>query len=262
MTRLHPTTLRRRRITDREANPSPKPLVSIIIATFNAVDALPATLRSVAEQSYDNRELLIIDGGSTDGTLDVIRNSGCPIDYWSSEADDGIYEAFNKGINHATGEWIYFLGAGDCFANGDVLDRVFSNPWQGNMLYGDVYLRRSQRRYGGRFSKLNLCLRNICQQGIFYSRELFDRLGPFDSRYRVWADWAFNLHCFADPNTRPEYLHTEIAVYDEEGFSSSRVDAKFARDAEQLIRPLGRLPWYAYRAKQFARRAIGKRPIA
>jgi len=260
MTRLQPT-LRRQPISGLEARQSPRPRVSIVIATFNAVDVLPDTLRSVAEQTYGNRELLVIDGGSTDGTLDVIQRSRQQIDYWCSEADDGIYDAFNKGIKHATGEWIYFLGAGDRFADVEVLDRVFSIPRRGKMLYGDVSLPRSQRRYGGRFSKLNLCLRNICQQGIFYSKDLFDRLGPFETRYRVWADWAFNLHCFADRNTQPEYLHSLIAVYDEDGFSSSRVDAEFARDAERLIRPLGRLPWSAYRLKQLARRAIGKKPI-
>lgn len=261
MTRLQPT-LHRHPIAGFGAKQSPKPLVSIIIATFNAVDTLPVTLRSVAEQTYANRELVIVDGGSTDGTLDVIQRSGGPSGSWSSETDHGIYDAFNKGIERSSGDWIYFLGAGDRFVDGDVLERVFSIPRQGKMLYGDVLLPRSQRRYGGRFSKLNLGLRNICQQSIFYAKELFDRIGPFEMQYRVWADWAFNLQCFADPCTKPEYLHSVIAVYDEDGFSSSRVDAEFARNAKELIRPLGRLPWCAYQLKQFARSAVGKRPIA
>lgn len=262
MTRLQTTTSSRRSFSSRFSNRPTYPRVSIIIATYNASRALPITLQSVAEQSYRNRELLIIDGGSTDGTLDVVQQGNYPIDFWCSEADDGIYDAFNKGIQHASGDWIYFLGAGDRFVDADVLKQVFSVPHAGQMLYGDVRLQRKQRRYGGEFSKLSLCLRNICQQGIFYSRELFDRIGPFEPRYRVWADWAFNLQCFADPQTQPEYLDAEIAIYDEDGFSSSRLDAEFARDAQTLIRPLGRLPWRVYQLKQVARRVLGKPRIA
>lgn len=262
MTRLQTTTSTRRSLSSRFSNRPAQPRVSIIIATYNASSALPKTLQSVAEQTYRNRELLIIDGGSTDGTLDVVQQGGRQIDYWCSEADDGIYDAFNKGIQHASGDWIYFLGAGDRFVDRDVMKSVFSVPHSGQMLYGDVRLQRSQRRYGGEFSKLNLSLRNICQQGIFYSRELFNRLGLFEPRYRVWADWAFNLQCFADPATQPEYLDAEIAIYDQDGFSSSRLDAEFARNARELIRPLGRLPWHAYQLKQVARRALGKPRIA
>ena len=262
MTRLQSTTSRRRVLHPPAETSFSNPRVSIIIATYNALDGLPFSLRSIAEQTYRNRELLIIDGGSSDGTLELIQNSDSKIDYWCSEPDDGIYDAFNKGIRNATGEWIYFLGAGDTFAERDVLQRVFSVPHTGKMLYGDVCLQRSRRRYGGEFSKVNLSLRNICQQGIFYSKDLFQSMGPFEKQYRVWADWAFNLHCFADPQTQPEYLDTVIAEYNEDGFSSSRVDAAFARNARELIRPLGRLPWCMYQLKQVARRLVGKPSLA
>lgn len=262
MTRLQSTTSRRRAMQPRAETLSADPRVSIIIATYDALDGLPLSLRSIAEQTYRNRELLIIDGGSTDGTLELIQNTDSKIDYWCSEPDEGIYDAFNKGIRHATGEWIYFLGAGDTIADQDVLKRVFSVPRAGKMLYGDVCLQRSRRRYGGEFSKINLSLRNICQQGIFYSQDLFQSIGPFEQQYRVWADWAFNLHCFADPRTQPEYLHAVIAEYNEDGFSSSRVDAEFARNACELIRPLGRMPWYMYQLKQVGRRLLGKPPLA
>ena len=105
-----------------------KPLVSIVTVVFNGEKYLEQTIQSVINQTYDNVEYIIIDGGSTDGTVDIIKNYEDRIDYWISEKDKGIYDAMNKGINLASGEWINFMNAGDIFYDEKVLNTIYINP--------------------------------------------------------------------------------------------------------------------------------------
>ena len=102
-----------------------KPLISIITVVFNGEKYLEETIQSVINQTYSNVEYIIIDGGSSDGTLDIIKKYEERIDYWVSEKDKGIYDAMNKGIDVASGEWINFMNAGDGFYADDVLDKIF-----------------------------------------------------------------------------------------------------------------------------------------
>ncbi|MDH5645697.1 MAG: glycosyltransferase, partial [Candidatus Heimdallarchaeota archaeon] len=97
------------------SNDENKPLVTIITAVLNGVDTLERTILSVISQSYTNIEYIIIDGGSTDGTIDIIRKYEHAIDCWVSESDTGIYDAWNKGVRLSNGEWIAFLGADDSY---------------------------------------------------------------------------------------------------------------------------------------------------
>jgi glycosyltransferase involved in cell wall biosynthesis len=106
------------------------PLITIITVVFNGEKFLEETICSVVNQTYDNIEYIIIDGGSTDGTLDIIRKYEKKIDYWISEKDKGIYDAMNKGIEIATGEWINFMNAGDRFLNPFIIANIrFNNNY-------------------------------------------------------------------------------------------------------------------------------------
>lgn len=263
------------------------PKISVITPTRNAALDLSATIESVACQSFTDREFIVVDGGSTDGTVALLQQHGYVIDRWISEPDDGVYDAINKGIDLSTGEWLYFLGAGDELADESVLERVWEcgmrNAERGTrpegsgsplrfesvergvhplFLYGDVIWGESGQRYDGRFSKLKLCRQNICHQAIFYHRSLFDRFGKFDTQYEVCADWAFNLRCFADPVVRPTRLSTVVARFKGGGLSSS-VQDEFLANREGLIRGLGWRYWALYRVKQalkFRRRTFPLKP--
>jgi glycosyltransferase involved in cell wall biosynthesis len=90
-----------------------KPKISVITICYNAVDLIEKTILSVLHQSYDNIEYIIIDGNSTDGTVDIIQKYANQLAYWISEPDGGIFDAMNKGLDHATGEWVNFMNAGD-----------------------------------------------------------------------------------------------------------------------------------------------------
>ena len=98
--------------------------ISVITVAYNASRYIETTILSVINQTYSNIEYIIIDGGSTDGTVDIIKKYSNKISYWISEPDKGIYDAMNKGINKATGEWINFMNAGDTFHNPDTLSAV------------------------------------------------------------------------------------------------------------------------------------------
>lgn len=115
--------------------------ISIITVCYNCKEQLEKTILSVASQSYKDKELIVVDGGSDDGTLEVISKYSQIITKWISEKDDGIYDAMNKGLEMASGEWVNFMNAGDVFANPQVLDKIFniSIPKHINFIYSDFY---------------------------------------------------------------------------------------------------------------------------
>lgn len=120
------------------------PLITVITSTFNAVGQLPFTLESIRSQSYDCLEYIVIDGGSSDGTAKLLQDNADIIDYWISEPDSGIYEAWNKGVAQARGSWILFLGAGDQLHEG-WLDEVASASLDNDLVYGDLEIVGGER---------------------------------------------------------------------------------------------------------------------
>ena len=101
-----------------------KPLISVVTVVYNGEATLEQTILSVVSQTYENVEYIIVDGGSKDGTIDIIKKYECKIDYWQSEPDRGIYDAMNKGIGLAIGEWIYIIGADDFFVDENVINEL------------------------------------------------------------------------------------------------------------------------------------------
>ena len=142
------------------------PSICVIIVVRDGVKTLRRAIESVVNQSYKKTSLVIIDGGSTDGTLDVINAYIDRIDYFESNLDKGIYDAMNRGLECCKGDWCLFLGCDDvlldCFHL--VAPRLIDKS---AIYYGDVIKRSVGRRYAGRFSTLKLTYRNICHQAIF-----------------------------------------------------------------------------------------------
>ena len=116
------------------------PLVSIITVNLNNVEGLKKTLQSVLEQTYKNIDWIIIDGGSSDGSCELIEHYSDSFSYWVSESDKGIYNAMNKGIRVAKGKYVQFLNSGDCFLDKNVLDDVFSEEHDADILFTDCNL--------------------------------------------------------------------------------------------------------------------------
>ena len=121
---------------------SARPRVSVVTVNFNMADAIAGTLDSILAQDHPNFESIVIDGGSTDGSREIIAAYGPRLGYWASERDRNLYDAMNKGIAAATGEWVLFMNAGDRFAAPNVLSRIFAGLHrEADILYGD-HIRR------------------------------------------------------------------------------------------------------------------------
>ena len=162
--------------------------ISIIIPTFNSAKTLAVCLDSILKQSFTDFEVLIMDGLSTDNTLEIAKSYDDIRLIISSEKDNGIYDAMNKGITQSKGEWIYFLGSDDRLFNKNVFSEVYEIQKKGNskIIYGNVLIEgqagwaKNGQIYDGEFSLSKLIERNICHQAIFYKKEVFDKLGLYN----------------------------------------------------------------------------------
>jgi len=121
------------------------PVISVIVAVYNRAEVIQRCIESVASQTYSHVELIVVDGGSTDATVSILKSNSDSIDYWESKLDRGIYHAFNKGVKHATGDWIFFLGSDDYFHDPSILSKAASylsnvDTQQHRIVYGKVSL--------------------------------------------------------------------------------------------------------------------------
>jgi hypothetical protein len=163
-----------------------------------------------------------------------------------SEADNGVYDAMNKGVYQATGDWIYFLGAGDILLN--VMHEIAPRFQNAHCIYyGDAYRHDIRRRYDGSFSGYKLAVNNICHQAVFYPKAVFEKY-RYDLKYRVMADHHLNMLCYGDPDFSFKYLPLVIAEYEGDGFSVQNLDSEFFADKLQLIKDNFSLSVYWYAA--------------
>lgn len=182
----------------RQAKPG-KPLVSIITVSLNAEKSIESTVNSVVSQSYDYIEYIVIDGGSTDGTLSILYRHDCDINYWVSQEDKGIYDAMNKGVASCHGDWILFLGADDVLAGEDVVStavgelnvyRNFHGEYP-TLLYGNV-LYDNGVFFKSRVSVLLLLHNTVHHQAAIYRADLFKEF-TYDTSHRAISDYELNL---------------------------------------------------------------------
>ena len=180
------------------------PLISVIIAVFNGADQLMRSIGSVVDQTYPNKELVIMDGGSTDGTVDLIQANRHKINYWESQPDCGIYHAWNKALTHTRGDWIYFLGADDylCHLNvfKDIVPYLTACARKTRIVYGAVHFVAADGRivgtYGQPWGSLQKRFKEVMcipHQGIFHHQALFKMHGKFNESYQIAGDYELLL---------------------------------------------------------------------
>lgn len=216
---------------------------TVAIVTYNVATHIKKTLDSIRSQTYDNIELIIIDGNSTDSTVQIINDNIDIVSYFKSEPDKGIYDAMNKAFKAANGDFIIFLGAGDTFYDTHVLKKVASCISDlGSIHYGDVILSQLNKKYWGKFIKIKFGIGNICHQAIFYPRCVYMH-HSYNLLYKVYADYEFNLRMYG--SYKFIYMNIVIAYYDLNGFSSYTKDFEFEKVRKKLIiHKLGVFPYY------------------
>lgn len=230
-------------VKSAEASFQSRVRVSIVIPVWNAGATLRRCLEEIIALNLVGCEMIVMDGGSTDNSCDIIREYHPHLAVWKSEPDRGVYDAMNKGARLARGDWLLFLGADDRLLEGFRLAVArLSDPRV--IYYGDVLMPSRGIRYDGVFRPLKLARRNICHQGIFYPRSLW-KDGGYDLRYPVMADYAFNLARFGDKRFTWRYLPLVVAEFnDSAGISQSRGDEAFESDRLSLVKE--NLPFHAF----------------
>jgi glycosyltransferase involved in cell wall biosynthesis len=207
------------------------PFLSIIIPTYNSHAVVQLALDSIRQQDFQDYEIIIVDGSSKDNTLGIIKSNQLrdPRIFFVSEVDKGIYDAMNKGIDLARGNWLYFLGSDDRLVGNNVLSQIQSYllKTSSNLVYGNVIL--GSKAYDGAFDFEKLLLRNISHQAAFYKRSIFNAVGYYNIEYKMHADWDFNLRAFLYPENRAEYVPITVANFATGGISGGH-DKKFLVD--------------------------------
>tara|TARA_R110002111_G_scaffold99170_6_gene153290 strand:- start:8824 stop:9582 length:759 start_codon:yes stop_codon:yes gene_type:complete len=199
--------------------------ISVITVCFNAAEHIEETIQSVVEQKGVEFEYIVVDGLSTDGTIDIIKRYQASIDHWVSDADGGIADAMNKGVKLATGEYLIFLHADDYFIKADVLANALTSMatevdiYAFDVLYQtkDKQLRKSTKPFGF----LTNFKTPVMHQGAFCKRALLTKLDGFNTNYRIAMDYDFFLRAYQQ-GASMEIKHHVVSVMRDSGISSRK----------------------------------------
>lgn len=238
---------------------------SIIIPTFNSAKTIGACIKSVLNQAYNNFDVWIIDGASTDNTVSIVQSYGITGRiHIISEKDEGIYDAMNKGVLNARGEWLYFLGSDDQMYDENILstinNAIATNP-ESKFIYGDVITSNNTTERYSNYQYDQLLDRCICHQSIFYHNSLFENT-LYDLQYKVCADWDFNLKTFGK-DIQPVYVDKLIAKFDLGGVSGNwtthpEVLDHFSNKTTMVIKYKGGSYLFGYIAIVVSRKVLRK----
>lgn len=214
-----------------KSNSSDLPLVSIVTVVFNGEKYLESTIKSVIDQTYQNLEYIVIDGGSDDRTLDIIQSYENNIDYWVSEPDTGIYDAMNKGIRVASGKLIGIINSDDCYTDRaveDVVNAYVANKDCENLLIsgGMCKLNDSKKVEWQIFrnqkyvdSKIYWTM-PVSHPATFVSKKLYDTIGCFNSKFKISGDYDLVFRAYHSPETKFVFIDRSLAYMREGGVSN------------------------------------------
>lgn len=198
-------------------------ILSIITVNLNNATGLKKTIESIKCQNFKDFEFLIIDGGSTDGSIDIIKNNENLINYWVSERDAGIYHAMNKGIQKAKGRYLLMLNSGDWLTNKTTLKGLKLKNHHEDIIYGNNIWVEDANTYKSNYPRIltysYLKQNSICHQASFIKRELHDRVGPYNQHYRITSDWEFFLLAIAKFKVSQKFVREKISICNRQGLS-------------------------------------------
>jgi len=238
-------------------------LISIIIATFQAGEHLGKCLDSIAALDMKEIEIIVIDGGSSDQTLSILREFSYGRFSWISEPDHGIYDALNKGVQRAQGSWLYFLGSDDLLLPG--FREMAGELTSRNTVYYGIpkgyYLNSKKPDFvllKGKFSGYKMAKYCLNHQVIIYPSSVFQKY-QYQTKYKILADYALNMQVWGDRDFKKKFIPLEIALYNMTGVSAFAKDELFERDKPAMIREsLGWLIYWRWGLKKIKKKISGE----
>lgn len=200
--------------------------LSVITINLNNVQGLQKTIESVISQSFRLFEFIVIDGGSTDGSIRVIEEYSTQLNYWVSEPDQGIYHAMNKGIKVAEGDYCLFLNSGDWLVNNTVLDDIFVENPTADIIAGDVYYYDNQQNTikwhvvsPDVLSAKTLFQGSLPHQSTFIRRALFESIGYYNESLRIASDWLFFVEALLEKGCSYKHYQGVVSYFNMDGIS-------------------------------------------
>jgi len=205
------------------------PKLSIITVCYNNKEGLRKTMESVKRQTFKEYEYIVIDGGSTDGTVELIKENEQYIDYWVSEKDNGIYNAMNKGIKVAKGEYCYFLNSDDCIAAPDTVERIFEKMKEDvDIVYGNLAIRKGEKinrviKYPQEISYYTFFRGEgvMHHQASYIKKDLFEKYGYYRDEIKYVADNLFFFETIILHNVSCQYIDRVFSTFLGGGVSSA-----------------------------------------
>ena len=205
-------------------------ILSIITINYNNRDGLSKTIESVCSQSFKDFEWIVIDGGSTDGSLELIKRNAISFSYWVSEPDSGVYNAMNKGIKQSKGDWLLFLNSGDVLFDSSVLEDVFAVIPNADILYGNYLMSNGMLRVPAKEDEISLFYffsATIPHSGCsFIKKELFDKYGLYDESLRIVSDWKWFMQVIGFEGIGIMKIERTLSIFDVSGMSSTMVSQR------------------------------------
>lgn len=199
------------------------PKISIITVNYNNAKGLVKTIISVKRQTYSNIEYLVIDGNSDDGSKKVIEKEKSYISFSLSERDEGIFNAMNKGIKIATGDFLLFLNSGDVFASKKALnDFVAHKKFKGDIIYGDYQFEIGEKIYPDKLSPQFFMRSSLPHQSTLISKRVFDNIGLYDESFKIIGDRAHFFKAFLSHKFQFTHIKYALTIFDLNGISNSK----------------------------------------
>lgn len=201
--------------------------ISIITISYNNARGLLRTIESVVNQTYTDYEYIIIDGGSSDESKQIIESFSHKVTYWVSEPDKGVYHAMNKGIKAATGEYLHFLNSGDSYASSNVLEKTFITEYTEPLLRGmqmcdyGTHQTRWENLGNREVTLYDMFVNTMLHQATFIRHDMFEKYGNYDETLKIVSDWKFFFQTILG-GEKTAFLNFDIVLFEMEGISTNK----------------------------------------
>ncbi|NJY63618.1 glycosyltransferase [Salinimicrobium sp. CDJ15-81-2] len=216
-----------------------KCLLSIITVNLNNLEGLKRTIQSVFTQTWQEFEYIVIDGGSNDGSKEYMLSYDEKIDFWVSEPDKGIYNAMNKGIKKANGEYLFFLNSGDHFSSKESLNRIKDDICSFDLIYFNIDLIKDNLRksitYPSRLNFSYFITGTLCHQSTLIRKELFSIVGKYDEELKIVSDWKFLVLALFKYNCSYQKVNHTLSTFYLDGISSDPKNLKKLNKEKEAV---------------------------